>query len=76
MKRRHLSKNGAYYLPKMTFSDPDPRFAAPVTIEVLHTALRYLKWNKSDPDNFMRGLIKDLIEYVYSLDEYHENNFM
>ena len=76
MKQRHLSKNGAYYQPKPTFSDPDPRVAAPITIEVLAASLEYLQWSKADPDNFAKDLIKDFIKYTYSLDEYHEKHFM
>ena len=76
MKTRHLTKNDTYYHPKLTFSDPDPRIAAPITIEVLDASLKYIKWNKSDPDNFVKELIQDFIKYVYSIDEYHEKHFM
>lgn len=76
MKRRHLTKNGAYYQPKPTFSDPDCRIAAPITIEVLDASLKCLQWSKADPDDFTRGLIVDFIKYIFSLDEYHEKHFI
>lgn len=76
MKRRHLYRNGAYYQPQLTFSDPDFRIAAPITIEVLDASLKYLRWSKADPDSFTIGLIADFIKYVRALDEYHERHFM
>jgi hypothetical protein len=76
MKRRHLTRNGAYYQPKLTFSDPDLRIATPITIEVLDASLKYLHWSKADPDNFVKGLIADFIKYVLILDKYHEKHFM
>lgn len=76
MKYRHLIKSGAYYLPDLSFSDPDPRIVSPITIEVLNTSVEYLKWSKADSDNRVKDLIVDLIEYTFDLDAYHEANFI
>ena len=76
IKCRHLRRNGARYHPKITFSDPDARTAAPVTIEVLATTVDYLHWSKADPDDFVTKVITGLVKYVRGLDRHHEEYFM
>lgn len=58
----NLNKKGRYYLPDLEFSDPDPRIALPVTIAALHSSRDFLKWNKSDPEKYVRSIIQTLSE--------------
>ena len=50
----HLKQDeGQYYTPDLFFTEPDPRTACPITGVCLDSLLKYLKWNKSDPDNII-----------------------
>lgn len=57
----NIEKHGRYYVPSLDFAVPDPRIALPVTIAVLQTTGNYVEWNKSDPDNYIRPIISDLM---------------
>lgn len=64
----NLDKNGRYYTPNLEFASPDPRLALPVTFSVLQTTGDFVKWNKSDPDNYIRPVISELsnkTKFVY-----------
>jgi hypothetical protein len=69
-----IKKNGSYYLPDLDFDDPDPRIACSDTTICLRTLLNFLKWNRSDPDNYVRPIIAKLIELNRAIDAAHENS--
>ncbi len=69
----HLEKDGRYYTPDLFFTEPDPRSACPVTHVCLDSLLKYLKWNKSDPDNIISPVVEKLHELNLALDAAHEN---
>lgn len=69
----HLEREGRYYLPKLSYDDPDPRLACPLTEVCLDTLLFYLKWSKCDPDNVMAPVVSKLLELSRAIDVAHEN---
>ena len=69
----HLKRDGRYYTPELFFTEPDPRSACPVTHTCLDSLLKYLKWNKSDPDRVISSLTEKLIALNLALDEAHES---
>ena len=69
----HLEQDGRYYMPDLFFTEPDPRSAGPITHACLDSLLKYLKWNKSDPDNIICPVVEKLRELNLALDEAHEN---
>ena len=69
----HLEQDGRYYTPKFDFTEPDPRSTCPVTHICLDSLLKYLKWNKSDPDSVISSLTEKLIALNFALNEAHES---
>ena len=69
-----IKKEGRYYLPDFDFDDPDPRIACSDTTICLGTLYNFLKWNKSDPDNYVRPIILRLMELNRAIDMAHENS--
>jgi Family of unknown function (DUF5677) len=72
IRYHHIKKEGRYYLPKLDFSDPDPRIACPVTLVCLDTLILYLKWNKSDPHKVFTTLTSKLTRLCEAVDSAHE----
>ena len=70
----HLNQDGRYYMPKLSFTDPDPRLTGSLTHICLDSLLKYLKWNKSDPDNAISPVAEKLIALNLALDEAHEDS--
>ena len=69
----HLRQDGRYYTPELFFTEPDPRSACPITHICLETLLKFLKWNKSDPDGVISSLAEKLIALNRALDDAHES---
>ena len=69
----HLEQDGQYYTPDLFFTEPDPRSACPITHACLDSLLKYLKWNKSDPDNIISPVVEKLRELNLALDAAHES---
>ena len=70
----HLQQDGRYYTPELSFTTPDPRSTCPITHTCLDSLLKYLKWNKSDPDNTIKSIVEKLIALNFALDEAHEDS--
>lgn len=68
----HLNQDGRYYIPKLSFTDPDPRLTGSLTHICLDSLLKYLKWNKSDPDRVISSIAEKLIDLNFALDQAHE----
>jgi len=68
----HLTKKGRYYKPRLEFADPDPRLACSLTTVCLGTLYKFIAWNKSDPDNYLRPIILELLELNRCIDNAHE----
>lgn len=68
----HLKRYGRYFMPDIEFDDPDPRPACSLTHFCLQTLLRYLTWNKSDPDNAVIPVLESLRNLNRSIDIAHE----
>ncbi len=69
----HLEKDGRYYTPDLSFTEPDPRLTGSLTHVCLDSLLKYLKWNKSDPDDFITSTVETLRELNLALDAAHES---
>lgn len=69
----HLKQDGHYYMPDLSFTEPDPRLTGSLTHICLDSLLKYLKWNKSDPDNVISSLAEKLIVLNRVFDDAHEN---
>lgn len=69
-----IEQKGRYYHPDLEFDDPDPRLACSVTTICLGTLLKFLKWNRSDPDNYVSPIITKLMEVNRAIDAAHENS--
>ena len=70
----HLQRDGRYYTPELSFTTPDPRATCPITHACLDSLLKYLRWNKSDPDNTIKSVVEKLIALNRALDEAHEDS--
>lgn len=68
----HLEKEGRYWLPKIEFTEPDPRLTGAVSKTCLMGLVKYLEWSKSDPDNFISPLVWDLGSLFQTIDDAHE----
>ena len=69
----HLKQDGRYYTPDLFFTEPDPRTACPITHACLDSLLKYLKWNKSDPDGLITPVVVKLRDLNLALDAAHES---
>lgn len=69
----HLKRDGRYYTPDLFFSEPDPRLTGSLTHICLDSILKYLKWNKSDPDGVISSLAEKLIVLNRAFDDAHES---
>ena len=71
----HLDREGRYYTPDLTFTDPDPRLTCSLTHICLRTLLTYLEWNKSDLDRVITPVVVKLFELNRAFDDIHEVSF-
>ena len=69
----HLEEDGGYYTPDLFFTEPDPRLTGSLTHICLDSLLKYLEWNKSDPDNLISPIVEKLRELNLALDSAHED---
>jgi hypothetical protein len=69
-----IKKQGRYYLPDLSFDDPDPRIACSDTAICLGTSYGFLKWNRSDPDNYVSPIIVKLAKLNRAVDTAHESS--
>ena len=69
----HLRRDGRYYTPDLSFTEPDPRTACSITSVSLDSLLKYLKWNKSDPENKLSPIVEKLHALNLVLDAAYEN---
>jgi len=69
----HLTKHNGYYKPHLDYDEPDPRLACAVTTVCLSTLFHFLKWNKSDKDDYLRPIILGLLELNRHIDLAHED---
>jgi hypothetical protein len=69
-----IKKQGRYYLPDLSFDDPDPRIACSDTEICLGALYGFLKWNRSDPDNYVLPIIVKLAKLNRAVDTAHESS--
>ncbi len=68
----HLQRKGRYYSPDLSFDDPDPRVACPITIFCLRSLIDYIDWARADPNEIVLPTIEALIELFTNFDNAHE----
>ena len=72
MSQHHLLRAGGRYEPDLSYDDPDPRYACPLTAICLLGLIEYLKWARCDPDKEVISLAEDLLEVNREIDRAHE----
>lgn len=76
MKFYNLEKRGRYYIPSLNFGGTDPRLVLPVTIGCLDAVTDFLKWNKSDPQEYVMSIMHDFsIKARLFCDQYCEEKY-
>ena len=74
MRKHHLQRDGRYYVPKLEYSDSDPRVSYPLTNLCLDVLLRYLVWSKGDPTRAVISVVEKLLILNASVDAEHERS--
>ena len=72
LRIHHLKKTSGRYTPKWQYTESDPRVLCPMTIICLAFVDNFLSWNHSDPDRFVRSVLKKTVNAISRLDEAHE----
>jgi hypothetical protein len=68
----HLKRRHGRYQPNPDYRTTDPGPIGAATTLCLRVLRKYLQWNRSDPDNYVR-LIVDRLEHLNQrLDDAHE----
>lgn len=68
----HLERRDGRYLPKPEYGIVDPRLTCRITTLCLDGIIEYFRWNRSDPDNYVRPIAARLIAINQRLDHAHE----
>lgn len=65
----HLESENGRYFPNLKYTIPDPRITGPITFLILTRLKAFLKWNKSDQDNYLMEIIESLLDLSIAYDE-------
>ena len=68
----HLTQSNGQYSPKATYYPVDPRFILPASFIPIMACTDFLKWRKTDPDNFLGNILEkigDLLMHLNLMDE-------
>lgn len=69
-----MRKVNGRYEPEWDGPIPDPRSVCPVTVLCLSSLIAYIRWRRSDPDQFVVPTIQKVLEVTESLDAAHEHS--
>ena len=72
LKLYHLRQDDGHYTPRLDYGDPDPRMAAPATVIVLDTTLKYLRWSRVDLLGKVSRVAKRMAILARTIDREHE----
>jgi len=72
IKLHHIEQQDSLFRPNYDHISVDPRYILPISIVCLRVIISFLKWNNSDPDNFVTTVAEKLIEFTTALDVHHE----
>ena len=72
LSMHHLERRGRRYLPNPEYRTTDPRTTCAATTISLRVLKRFLRWNRSDRDNFVRPIVERLDRLNHRLDDAHE----
>ncbi|MGB9457282.1 MAG: DUF5677 domain-containing protein [Bryobacteraceae bacterium] len=72
LSAHHLLRRGRWYEPKPDYKVPDPRVTCCATEICLGVLLRFLRWNRSDPDHFVGPIVEKLRSLNQAMDDAHE----
>lgn len=76
IRAHHLTYRNDKYQPRIDHHSVDTRYICPISILCLDALIDFLKWNHSDPDNFVISTADAMGEIVYALDNHHEQIVM
>ena len=68
----HLDRRGDRYSPKGKYDRVDPRFILPASLIPVIACKDYLAWRRSDPDNFLTGVLDKFFDLLLFLNEMDE----
>ena len=68
----HLEKENGRYFPNLNYDTPDPRLVGPISGLILNRLIEFLKYTKTDPDNYISDIISSLFAVCYGYDDSHE----
>jgi hypothetical protein len=71
----HLEKDNGRYFPNLSFGTPDPRIVGPISGLILNRLVEFLKFTKTDSQNYISNIINSLSSVCYGYDECHERFF-
>ena len=74
IKFHHINFSDGSYHPDLEYNRTEPGYITGVSINCLNKMNEFLKWNDADPDNAITWIIKPFLEFIISLDVYHEKN--
>lgn len=72
LKASHLEYKNSLYYPKLGHDRVDPRYICPVSVICLDALVKFLEWNKSDPDSFITSTANEMNKLVRRFDAKHE----
>ena len=72
LSMHHLKRQGPRYLPNPEYRTTDPRPTCAATAMSLRVLTKFLRRNRSDPDNFVRPIVEKLDQLNHRLDDAHE----
>jgi hypothetical protein len=72
LSMHHLKRRGRCYFPNLEYRTTDPRPTCAATALSLRVLSVFLRWNRSDRDNFVRPIVEQLGQLNRQLDDAHE----
>ncbi|MBI3586595.1 MAG: hypothetical protein HY088_05655 [Ignavibacteriales bacterium] len=72
LETNHLDRHGDRYSPKGTYDRVDPRYILPASLIPVIACKEFLAWRRSDPDNFLTGVLDKIFDLLMFLNEMDE----
>jgi len=74
LKANHLDYKQEQYYPRLEHDRVDPRYLCPASVICLDALVEFLKWNKSDADNFVISTAIGMNSLIRNFDAQHEKD--
>jgi hypothetical protein len=72
LQLNHLEQDGDRYSPKGTYDRVDPRYILPASLIPVMACRDFLTWRRSDPDEFVIGVLDKISQLLMFLNEMDE----